>query len=226
MFNADFVLQGGTPVPHFVPGETYVENYIATRGATMNINNQSAFIQDRWAISDRLSANLGLRFEQVKVESTGDIVSVNTSPRIVPRLGLSYDLAGDGATIVHATYGQYSGRYSEAQVGGNSPVGSPATISRYYTGPECIGDERTCAAGFALANYPITPSNIERVEVPLANIFVDQKLKTPLTHEFSASLGRSFNRGLRLRRSELHLPQHRQHGRGLHRPSPTAPPTS
>jgi outer membrane receptor protein involved in Fe transport len=196
VFNADFDLVGGLPVPHFVPGETYVENYIATRGATMNINNQSAFIQDRWAISDRLSANLGLRFEQVKVESTGEIISVNTSPRIVPRLGLSYDVAGDGATVLHATYGQYSGRYSEAQVGGNSPVGSPATISRYYTGPECIGDERTCAAGFALANYPIIPSNIERVEVPLANVFVDQKLTTPLTHEFSASLGRSFNRGL------------------------------
>ena len=195
VFNADFVLQGGTPVPHFVPGETYVENYIATRGATMNINNQSAYLQDNWTISDRLTANVGLRFEQVKVESTGEIVSVNTSPRIVPRLGLSYDLTGDGATVLHATYGQYSGRYSEAQVGGNSPVGSPATISRYYTGPECIGDERNCAAGFALANYPITPSNIERVEVPLANIFVDQKLKTPLTHEFSVSLGRSFREG-------------------------------
>jgi hypothetical protein len=196
VFNADFELRGGLPVPHFVPGATYVENYIATRGATMNINNQSAFLQDRWSVSDRLTANLGLRFEQVKVESTGEIVSVNTSPRIVPRLGLSYDLTGEGETVLHATYGQYSGRYSEAQVGGNSPVGSPATISRYYTGPECIGDEQTCAAGFALANYPITPSNIERVEVPLANVFVDQKLTTPLTHEFSTSIGRSFNRGL------------------------------
>ena len=35
VFNADFELQGGLPVPHFVPGETYLENYIATRGATM-----------------------------------------------------------------------------------------------------------------------------------------------------------------------------------------------
>src|SRR5688572_26620955 len=195
VFNADFVLQGGLPVPHFVPGETYVENYVATRGATMNINNQSAFIQDRWAISNKLSANLGLRFEQVKVESTGEIVSVNTSPRIVPRFGVSYDLKGDGANIIHATYAQYSGRYSEAQVGGNSPVGSPATLSRYYTGPDCIGDETACAAGFNLANYPITSANLERVEVPLANIFVDQKLKTPLTHEFTASFGRTLGGG-------------------------------
>ena len=195
VFNADFELRGGLPVPHFVPGETYVENYVATRGATMNVNNHSAFLQDRWAISDRLSANLGLRFEQVKVASTGDIVSVNTNPRIVPRLGLSYDVKGDGVNVIHATYGQYSGRYSEAQVGGNSPVGSPAVLSRFYTGPECIGDETACAAGFALGNYPITAANLERVEVPLANIFVDEKLKTPLTHEFSASFGRTLGGG-------------------------------
>ena len=143
-----------------MPGETYVENFIATRGATMNIDNQSAFVQDRWTISDRLTANLGLRFEQVKVESTGDITSVNTSPRIVPRLGLSYDLTGDGATIVHATYAQYSGRYNEAQVGGNSPVGSPAVISRYYTGPECIGDEQHVRGGLQprqLPDHPVEP---------------------------------------------------------------------
>jgi hypothetical protein len=196
VFNADFELQGSTPVPRFVPGETYVENYIATRGATMNINNNSAFIQDRWTINNKLSAQLGLRFEQVKVESTGEIISVNTNPRIVPRLGLSYDVVGDGANVVHVTYGQYSGRYSEAQVGGNSPVGSPAVISRYYTGPECLGDERNCAAGYNLANYPITAANLERVEVPLANIFVDEKLKTPLTHEFTTSFGRTIGNGL------------------------------
>ena len=195
VFNADFVMQGGLPVMHFVPGETYVENYIATRGAEMNVHNNSAFVQDRWLISDRLTAHLGLRFEQVKVESTGDITSVNTNPRIVPRVGISYDLKGDGDTIVHATYAQYSGRYSEAQVGGNSPVGSPAVISRFYTGPDCVGDERACGAGFNIANYPIVPANLERVEVPLANIFVDEKLTTPLTHELSLSFGRSFNRG-------------------------------
>lgn len=189
VFNADFELVGGLPVPHFVPGETYLENYIATRGATMNINNNSAFVQDKWAINDRLSADLGVRFEQVKVVSTGNILSVNTNPRFVPRLGLSYDVQGSGSNVIHVTYGQYSGRYSEAQVGGNSPVGSPATVSRFYTGPECTG--YGCAAGFNLANYPVTAANIERVEVPLANVFVDQKLTTPLTHEFTTTYGRT-----------------------------------
>ena len=80
-----------------------------------------------------MTANLGLRFEQVKVESTGDITSINTSPRIVPRLGINFP-SGDGANVIHATYAQYSGRYSEAQVGGNSPVGSPSVMSSYYQG--------------------------------------------------------------------------------------------
>ena len=154
VFNADFELQGGTPVPHFVPGETYVENYIATRGATMNINNNSAFLQDRWAISDRLSANLGLRFEQVKVESTGDIVSVNTTPRIVPRLGVSYDLTGDGATLVHATYGAVLGPLQRSAGRRQQPGRQPGGASRYYTGPECIGDERTCAPGYDARQLP------------------------------------------------------------------------
>ena len=216
VFNADFEMRGGLPIPHFVPGETYVENYVATRGATMNINNHSAFIQDRWAISDRLSANLGLRFEQVKVESTGEIISVNTSPRIVPRLGLSYDLRGDGANVIHATYGQYSGRYSEAQVGGNSPVGSPATLSRYYTGPECIGDETACAAGFNLANYPITAA-----EPRARGSAAGQHLRRPEAEDAADARIHGVVRPharwrQRLRRGQLHLPPHRQHGRGLH----------
>jgi hypothetical protein len=193
VFNTDFVLINNVPQPLFVPGETYVENFIATRGATMNIDNNSAYVQDHWVISNKLSADLGVRFEQVKVQSTGNITSINTTPRFVPRLGLSYDLMGTGAHVLHVTYGQYSGRYSEAQVGGNSPVGSPALIATFYTGPEGTGD--TFAPGFNLANYPVTPENVENVEVPLANVFVDDKTTTPITHEFTTSYGVTFGRG-------------------------------
>ena len=87
----------------------------------MNVNNHSAFIQDRWAISNRLTANLGLRFEQVKVESTGEIVSVNTNPRIVPRLGASYNLTGGGGGLyaigceVHLTGNTFDGNEGLAE---------------------------------------------------------------------------------------------------------------
>jgi outer membrane receptor protein involved in Fe transport len=197
VFNADF-LRGadGRPavdaqgrfVPVFVPGESYVEFYPTTRGAVMNLDNNSAFVQDHWVINSNLSADLGVRFEQVKATSTGDITSVNTSPRFVPRLGLSYDVAGTGNHVVHVTYGQYSGRYNEAQIGGNSPVGNPAYLPTYYAGP--AGQGADFAPGFSVANYPVTPDNLAGPpEVPTANVFVDEDITSPLTHEFTTSYG-------------------------------------
>jgi hypothetical protein len=205
VFNVDFLEgAGGAPVtdvtgriqPNFVPGESYIEFFPAVRGATMNVNNNSIYIQDHWVISDRLSADLGARFEQVKVESTGDITSINTSPRIVPRLGLSYDLQGNGNNIVHVTYAQYAGRYNEAQVGGNSPSGNPSYYSFFYTGP--AGSGLNFAPGFDPANYAIAPDNIvNAIEIPTENVVVNDSMKTPLTHEFTTSFGRGFagNRG-------------------------------
>ena len=197
VFNADFARDAaGAPatdaqgriIPVFVPGESYLEFWPATRGAQMNVDNNSFFAQDHWAINDRWSADLGVRFEQVQVVSTGDIVSLDTTPRFVPRLATSYDLRGTGEHIIHFTYGQYSGRYNEAQIGQNSPVGNPSYLPTYYTGP--AGQGIDFAPGMNLANYPATPENLAGTpEVPLANVFQDEDLKSPLTHEFSTSYG-------------------------------------
>ena len=202
VFDADFLeTASGAPaldaegrlIPVFVPGESYIEQWTPTRGAEMNVDANSAYIQDRWAVNGNFSIDLGVRFEQVKVKSTGDIVSVNTSPRFVPRLGASYDLKADGSNVVHATYAQYSGRYNEAQVGGNSPVGNPTLVARYYQGPP--GQGRNFAPGFNPANYPVNADNLAGVDVPTANIFVEEGLQSPLTHEFTATYGATIGGG-------------------------------
>jgi hypothetical protein len=203
VFNVDFVEDAdgavldasGKVQPNFVPGESYVEFYPAVRGATMNVNTNSFFIQDRWVFTPKLSADLGLRFEQTKVVSTGDIVSVNADPRLVPRLGLSYNLRGDGNSVAHATYGQYAGRYNESQVGGNSPVGNPNYLPLLYQGPPGQGWAFATATGMNLANYPITSENFAGTpSVPTANIFVEEDLKTPVVHEFTLSYGNALGR--------------------------------
>ena len=203
VFNVDFVRGGsgalldanGDVQPNFIPGESFVEFYPAVRGATMNVNNNSIFVQDNWNITNKLTANLGARFEQVKVESTGDIVSINTNPRLVPRLGLSYDIRGTGSSMAHVTYGQYSGRYNEAQVGNNSPVGNPNYLPLFYQGPAGQGWAFAQSTGMNLANYPITASNFAgSPEAPTANVFVDDDLKTPLVHEFTLSYGNALGR--------------------------------
>ncbi len=178
----------GRPIPVFVPGVSYVDYFPAVRGAVMNIDNNSAYVQDHWTVSDRLSADIGARYEHVKAASTGAVLSVDTS-RIVPRVGVAYDLRGNGEQIVHVNYGQYSGRYDEAQVGANSPVGNPPDIEPLYQGP--AGQGFNFAPGLNLANYPITAANA-LVSDPTQNIKMDPNLQSPLVHEFVLSYGTKF----------------------------------
>lgn len=200
VFNADFVTDaGGNPVfdgagnliPAFVPGESSIDFYPAVVGATLNVDNNSLYVQDHWTISSRVSADIGARYERVKALSTGDILSVRNN-RIVPRLSASYDVTGSGDHVIHATYGQYSGRYNEAQIGGNSPVGNPADIFSLYQGP--AGQGIAFAPGLDAANYPVTPDNAS-VLVPLANVFTDPGMKSPLVHEFTTSYGVNIAQG-------------------------------
>jgi Carboxypeptidase regulatory-like domain len=197
-FNSDWATDAaGNPlldsegrfIPVFVPGDSSVDFYPAVKGAVLNINNNSIYVQDHWAINNHLSADLGARFEHVTAVSTGDIESTNTS-RIVPRLGVSWDVSGNGQRVVHLTYGQYSGRYNEAQIAPNSPVGNPADIFTVYSGP--AGQGRNFAPGFDIKNYPVDPN--ASVTVPTINVFT-QDLSSPVVHEFSTSYGTSLAGG-------------------------------
>jgi hypothetical protein len=89
------------------------------------------------------------------------------------------------------TYGQYSGRYNEAQIAANSPVGNPADIFTVYSGP--AGQGRSFAPGFDIKNYPVDSHT--SATVPTANVFMDPGLSSPLTHEFTASYGANLARG-------------------------------
>jgi hypothetical protein len=200
VFGADYLTKAdGTPatdasgrlIPVFVPGETYLDYYPATRGATMNTDNHSVFVQDHWTINNRLSADLGARFEQVNAISTGNIKSVDAG-RIVPRLALAYDVTGNGNQIWHVTYGQYAGRYNEALIGANSPVGNPADATPTYQGP--AGQGIGFAPGTNVANYPITSANAS-VSDPVQNVFIEPGTRSPLVHEFSTSYGAAMFNG-------------------------------
>jgi hypothetical protein len=200
VFNSDFASDaggsplldaGGRAIPLFVSGLSSVDFFPATRGGTMNIDNSSAFVQDHWAINEHWSADLGARFEHVKALSNpGAIVSIDSN-RIVPRLAAAYDVRGNGNHVVHVTYGQYSGRYNEAQIGANSVIGNPPDINFIYTGP--TGQGRDFAPGLNLANYPLDTAFV--FNAPLANTIMDPDLKSPLTHEVSASYGVNIRNG-------------------------------
>jgi len=180
----------GHPIPVWTPSatgtRTRIQQWIATPGATLNINTLSLYVQDRWQLRSRVTVDLGLRYEKVDSDATGDIVGADTKTWL-PRLGVSYDIAGNGHTIAQATYGRYSGRFTERAFGRNTNVGTPSRLDLSYIGPEGVG--RNFAPGFDLSNYVITGGNF-----PTATVFFDPDLTSPKTDEFTLSLGRELPR--------------------------------
>jgi hypothetical protein len=191
VFQTDYVPSGGKPtydsagipIPNWVPGQSRVQNWIAATGAVINIKTASLYFQDHWIVTPRLSLDLGTRFEAVRSDATGDIVTADTST-IVPRLGVTYDLRGNGQTVFQASYGHYSGKYSERQFAVNTDVGTPSRVTYIYTGP--AGQGRDFAPAYNLANY----GTILSAAFPTSNIFVAPGLSSPTVRELTLGLGR------------------------------------
>ncbi|NIM91632.1 MAG: TonB-dependent receptor [Candidatus Aminicenantes bacterium] len=87
----------------------------------------SLYLQDRWNPTDRLTINAGFRFDRQegRIPEQGEgreavtvqgitydpVVTSAFKPiawnTISPRLGLSYDITGDGKTVIKASYGRF-----------------------------------------------------------------------------------------------------------------------
>lgn len=194
VFGSDIKANGSTPVfdaqgrliPLFLQGISTLYLYLPERGAKLDITTDSLFVNDRWALNKNWSFNLGVRYERTTSKATGGINALDTDG-IVPRLGASYDVRGDGKYKFDVTYAQYSGRYNPTIFGRNTPVGNPTGIYMYYVGPE--GEGNDFAPGFNPANYVIYA-----VGAPTQNIKFGN-LKAPISNEYTASFGMALSRG-------------------------------
>jgi hypothetical protein len=153
------------------------------------------FIDDTWQVSDRLTANLGLRFdynhasipdftELDKFEKpTGNkvpgIPDVANWKQFSPRIGINYQLTSDRKTIFRASYGRYTKGLIIGDIEGATPAQGILSVYGYNWD--------------TLAYDQLIYSRN-----PLTNIGIDKKLKAPFTHQFSFALEREVSRDFSL----------------------------
>jgi Carboxypeptidase regulatory-like domain len=126
-------------ITSFFEGLTKKNSQILVGNPTRNVSDQgfAVFFEDDWRIKPRLALNLGVRWEMATVMKEANNQFGNFEPNtatglvqvgkgisspysgdhnnVSPRLGLAWDIAGDGKTVVRAGAGIYYEELTEMQ---------------------------------------------------------------------------------------------------------------
>ncbi len=129
------VFQGQNVYPVFEPGITEIDYWpVLQKSQGSDIRTQSAFINDAWRLNDRISFNVGVRWDKNDAtDAAGNVTSKDS--KFSPRLAATYDVKGNGALRVTASYAKYVAALQETQAGsGATLAGAPADFYWYYDG--------------------------------------------------------------------------------------------
>jgi len=126
--------EGGELYPVFGPGTYLMYSPVLTPAASDDARTWAAYVNDTWRFGNRLSFNLGLRWDRNDVrDPTG--AAQSTEGNLSPRLGVAWDPAGKGALRVTAGWGRYVSTVNEWMLGWGYAPGMPAIFLYPYDGP-------------------------------------------------------------------------------------------
>jgi Carboxypeptidase regulatory-like domain len=134
-----YVLQNGAP--------RQLSLIISPYSEQENFHSLALYGQDQWTLK-RLTINAGIRYDYidqsvpVQTSGPGPLTPFQTWPEIPdlvgwhdlsPRLGIAYDLFGDGKTALKATLSRYPVRNTTAFAAQNNPITYNLTATRPWT---------------------------------------------------------------------------------------------
>lgn len=183
--------------------------FLETQGTSFKTN--SFFVNDTWRLNDRMSFNVGMRYDKNDGENAaGQKVAKDSS--LSPRLAATFDTRGNGNLVLHAAYGQYVAALANTIGDSSSAGGVPANFQWTYRGPNIDGSLsqsdalRALFAWFTAANGGLpTVANpfgggivpLAAVNIPGVSTQIRGSLNSPKVTEYSlGATARLGSRGL------------------------------
>jgi hypothetical protein len=117
-------------------GSTIIQwNPIYVNSAGSNFRTHSAFANDSWRVTNRLTANLGLRFDKNDGQDQSGRTVVSQSA-FSPRFGFVFDPSGKGDWSITGSVAKYVSAISNNVADASSAAGNPETRQYVYRGPD------------------------------------------------------------------------------------------
>jgi len=186
----------GTLRPIIAEGDSIVYVPVPVTSIGSDFVTESLFLNDKWDLGANWNFNIGVRYDKNDgQDSAGNPISKDSN--ISPRLGVIYDVKGDGRFRANASYSRYVSKIIEG-VGGAGGGGNPWYVYYTYEGPQ-IGGVGTGMNStqvltqlfewfFAQGGLGATDL-ISYAKVPGYNTRFDGDLKSPSVDEWTVGFG-------------------------------------
>jgi hypothetical protein len=124
-------------------GTTTIQwNPILQESEGTSFRTHSGFVNDSWRVGNRLTANVGIRFDRNHgTDQSGNLVAKDSAWS--PRLGVIWDPTGSGTWSVTASAAKYVAAISNPVADSSAAGGNPQTRQFIYRGPSINGPDTT-----------------------------------------------------------------------------------
>jgi outer membrane receptor protein involved in Fe transport len=170
---------------------------VTTEGSNFRVH--SGFVNDAWHWTDRVTLNLGLRFDRNDgTDSTG--ATVSRDQKLSPRMGITWDPTGRRVWTVNGGYAVYASSLNTTIANGASIAGNPTTLQYAYTGPAINTDASAALMTREQAIQTVfnwfnanggTTRPIVAVNLPGVNVGIPESLVSPSANELTGGVTRN-----------------------------------
>jgi len=149
------------------------------------------FVQDSWSIMDKVTLNVGLRYDALTMEGQDGQTRIALTDQLSPRVGMVWDPTQQGRSKIFANYGRYY-EYIPLDISDRALSSSQGVIQGVHDcNPLVVGrtgcDANTRLDGSALINgVTQAPNRKWGVTGPPYASYVDPDLKSPANDEIVA----------------------------------------